>query len=158
MTARPDFWKQPAALRQVQIILDSHLRWLGANLVPRSGSPELDAEFLFQAPFIVVSHDTAADPVLNYGNRAALQLWEAAPAEFLKMPSRLTAESVAREERQQLLDRTTAHGYVDDYSGVRITTSGRRFFIPKATVFNLIDEFGAPAGQAASFTEWEFLA
>jgi hypothetical protein len=40
---------------------------------------------------------------------------------------------------------------------VRVSKSGRRFIIEKATVWNLLDEVGAPCGQAATFGNWRFL-
>jgi hypothetical protein len=49
------------------------------------------------------------------------------------------------------------HGFVDDYSGIRISKNGRRFRIRQATVWNLVDASGAFAGQAATFGRWEFL-
>lgn len=145
-------------LGQPQLILDSYRHFLGAELIERGESEAEDARALFDAPFVVVSHDTSVDPVLNYGNQAALELWETNLENLLRMPSRLTAEPVAREERARMLERTTAQGYIDDYSGIRISTSGRRFFIPKAIVWNLIDENGKSAGQAAMFRDWEFLS
>lgn len=39
-------------------------------------APANAARRLFEAPFVVVSHNAAADPILTYGNRAALPLWE----------------------------------------------------------------------------------
>ena len=73
------------------------------------------------------------------------------------MPSRLTAEAPNREERARLLAQVTQHGFIDDYSGIRISTRGRRFRIAQATVWNLRDETGHPCGQAAMFAHWEFL-
>ena len=52
---------------------------------------------------------------------------------------------------------TARDGFVDDYSGVRISATGRRFFIEKATVWNVRDERGEFAGQAAMFRHWEYL-
>jgi len=51
----------------------------------------------------------------------------------------------------------TACGFIDDYAGIRISKSGRRFKISRATVWNLISEDGQPCGQAAMFTQWKFL-
>lgn len=62
------------------------------------------AQALFDAPRVVVSHQTQADPVLCYGNRKALALWEMDLATLTSTPSRLTAEPVERAERQRLLD------------------------------------------------------
>jgi predicted DNA-binding protein (UPF0251 family) len=56
-----------------------------------------------------------------------------------------------------LLAAVTARGFIDDYSGVRISQTGRRFRITRATVWNLISETGRPCGQAAMFDRWEFL-
>ncbi|MEA3642760.1 MAG: MEKHLA domain-containing protein [Lamprobacter sp.] len=42
-------------------------------------------------------------------------------------------------------------GFIDDYRGVRVSASGRRFMIEQASVWNLTDAQGRPAGQAATF-------
>jgi hypothetical protein len=73
------------------------------------------------------------------------------------MPSRLTAEAPEREERARLLERTARDGFVDDYRGVRITSTGRRFLIERAIVWNLTDAEGRRVGQAATFGEWTFI-
>ena len=119
-------------------------------------APELAAG-IFAAPFVLVSHGTEADPILNYGNQAALNLWEMTWEELTRTPSRLTAEALNRAERARLLDAVTRHGYIDDYSGVRISRTGRRFRIARATVWNLLTADGRPCGQAATFDHWEFL-
>jgi hypothetical protein len=141
-------------VEQVQLLLDSFARLLGRDLIPRDGSPAEQAERLFRVPFVVVSHGTEADPLLNYGNAAALALWEFTPEELRRTPSRLTAEPVHRDERARLMERTRRDGYVDDYSGIRISTTGRRFRIERAIVWNLADAAGIPRGQAATFAHW----
>jgi hypothetical protein len=141
-------------IEHVQLMLDSFARLLGRDLIPRDGSPAEQAERLFRVPFVVVSHGTEADPILNYGNAAALALWEFTPEELRRTPSRLTAEPVHRDERARLMERTRRDGYVDDYSGIRISTTGRRFRIERAIVWNLADAAGIPRGQAATFAHW----
>ncbi len=138
----------------VQLLLDSFARLLGRELVPREGSPAEQAERLWRAPFVVVSHGTEADPVLNYGNAPALALWEMTWEELTQSPSRLTAEPVHRDERARLLARTREHGFVDDYSGIRVSKTGRRFRIEQAIVWNLADAAGEHRGQAATFDHW----
>jgi hypothetical protein len=115
------------------------------------------AKNVFAAPFVLVSHGTEADPVLNYGNAAALALWEMTWEELTRTPSRLTAEAPNRAERARLLAAVTRAGFIDDYSGIRISKNGRRFRIAQATVWNLLDKQGRHAGQAATFSDWEFL-
>ena len=146
-----------AIILHSQRLLNSYRYFVGRELLTRSGDLSEEAERLFAAPFIVVSHGTQADPILNYGNAAALALWETTFAELTAMPSRLTAEPVHREERARLLAQTTQHGFVDDYQGIRISKTGRRFSIQRAIVWNLLDELQQPAGQAATFSEYEFL-
>ncbi len=62
-----------------------------------------------------------------------------------------------REERARLLDQVTRQGCIDNYSGVRISKSGRRFRIERAIVWNLLADTGQVCGQAATFAQWEFL-
>jgi MEKHLA domain len=71
--------------------------------------------------------------------------------------ARQTAEAPNREERMRLLAAVTHHGFIDDYSGVRISKTGRHFNIFRATVWNLLTEDGQLCGQAAMFARWEFL-
>jgi hypothetical protein len=141
-------------VRHTQVLLDSFRHWLKRDLISRDGSFVDQARRLFEAPFVVVSHGTQRDPILNYGNRTALTLWELDVESLRQTPSRLTAEPVHRDERARLLERTTRDGYVDDYSGIRISGTGKRFRIDRAIVWNLLDGRGNYAGQAATFSTW----
>ncbi|MBM3824325.1 MAG: MEKHLA domain-containing protein [Verrucomicrobia bacterium] len=132
----------------------SLLRWTGRRLVADGGDAEERARRVFEAPYVLVSHGNETDPILSYANDQALRLWELSWEEMRSMPSRLTAEAPNRAERARLLERVTRDGYIADYSGVRISKSGRRFRIERATVWNLVDEKGCPAGQAAMFDLW----
>ncbi|MBD3676594.1 MAG: MEKHLA domain-containing protein [Planctomycetaceae bacterium] len=151
-------WQQPDWIAQTQLILDSFANLLERELIDRSGSELEQSQRLFEADFVVVSHNTADDPILNYGNQAAFNLWETDAETLLAMPSRKTAEPVHRDERAELMRRVTEDGFIDDYQGIRISAKGKRFRIDQAIVWNLTDESGQPAGQAATFSEWKILA
>jgi methylisocitrate lyase len=151
-------WRRPEAVAHVQLLLDSFARFVGRELVPRDAPALEQARMLFESPFVVVSHGTEADPVLNYGNRAALGLWEMTWTTLTRTPSRLTAEPLHRDERARLLERTRTAGFVDDYAGIRVSSSGRRFRIEQAIVWNLVDASGLLRGQAATFDRWTPLA
>jgi len=150
-------WTAPEWTARTRQILDSYPALLGRELIPRDGSPAEQSERLYFAPCVVVAHGMEADPILNYANRAAVELWETDLATLLRMPSRLTAEPVHRDERARMLQRTREQGYIDDYQGIRVTVSGRRFRIARAIVSRRCDDNGAPAGQAATFDAWEWL-
>ena len=152
-----DLWNNATVPAQTQLIAQSLKHCTGRDLLPGNCPPVEFAEKVFHAPFVLVSHGTETDPVLNYGNQAALALWEMSWAEFTHTPSRLTAELPNREERARLLAAVTAHGFIDDYSGIRVAKSGRRFRIAQATVWNLLDGRKNYSGQAAMFSRWEFL-
>ena len=65
---------------------------------------------------------------------------------------------MSRQERAALLSRVSRDNYIDDYSGVRITKTGKRFRIDQATVWNVVDsDTGDYLGQAAVFSYWSFL-
>jgi hypothetical protein len=150
-------WQADFVKVQTARLARSLKHWTGRELLPGISDPADLARKVFEAPFLVVSHGTEADPVLNYGNAAALALWEMSWEELTRTPSRLTAKAPNREERARLLATVTQHGFIDDYSGVRISKSGRRFRIRRATVWNLLAADGKPCGQAAMFDRWEFV-
>ena len=150
-------WQEDNWIEQTQILLNSYRRFVGVDLFARDGSDEDQSRALFEAPFVVVSHGIQTDPILNYGNKAALDLWEMELETLLQTPSRMTAEPVHRDERARLLERTSRDGFVDDYRGIRIASTGRRFLIEKAIVWNLVNGDGDRVGQAATFSYWVFL-
>lgn len=150
-------WESDWAVTHATTLARSFRHWLGRDLLAGVSDPRALAEALFNAPFVLVSHGTQPDPVLNYGNLAALALWEMSWEELTRTPSRLTAEPVARVERARLLAEVTQHGHIANYAGVRIAQSGRRFCIERAVVWNLLDESGTHYGQAAMFDRWDYL-
>lgn len=133
---------------------DSFRRWTGRELIPSGLQAISGVEWLDMAPFALVSHGVEADPVFNYANRTALQLFEMSWETMTNLPSRLSAGPMDRAERANLLERVGRDGYIDDYTGMRIAGSGRQFKIVNATVWNLLDEHGAYYGQAAMIPEW----
>lgn len=97
----------------------------------------------------LVSHDTASEPIFNYANTTALDLFEMNREQFTSLPS----HQPQRQERERLLSEVAARGYIDNHTGVRISRTGKRFFIRNATVWNLQQQ-GEFCGQAAMFREW----
>ena len=136
---------------RLSLIAQSHLRLTGRALIPAGADP---VEALWNAPRVILAHGTEPDPIFFFGNRAALDRFGVSIEAFTGMPSRLSAEPLHQSERQTLLDRVTAHGFIDDYCGNRIASDGRRFRVEAATVWNLIDAEGAIHGQAATFDRW----
>jgi PAS domain-containing protein len=141
-----------------RLILSNYRRLFGRDLVEiQPGEDEIQK--LFDAPFAVLSAlgPFGTDHVFNYANRQALGLFEYAWDEIMGKPSSASAEPVHRDERRRLLDEVGKHGFIENYSGIRISQTGRRFRIEKATVFNLLDEEGTYVGQSATFADWERL-
>ncbi|WP_113698964.1 MEKHLA domain-containing protein [Nonomuraea lactucae] len=145
----------PTDVRFANLLMDSFGRIVGSSLLP-AGVDERDvSRWLYEdAPFVLLAHDTSADPLFVYANRTAQRCFEYSWDEIVGMPSRLSAEAPNREERQRLLDGVRRHGYVDDYRGLRIARSGRRFWIDEAIVWNLVDDEGTRHGQAALVRRW----
>lgn len=137
---------------RLRLLVESYRRLTGKELI--GDVPQDDfALRLWQAPCAIVAHGMEPDPVFFYGNRLALRLFEMDFAAFTKLPSRHSAEPLERAARASLLERVMRQGYVDDYAGVRIASSGKRFIINAATVWNLVDEGGIFHGQAATFAD-----
>jgi hypothetical protein len=143
--------------RHVRLLRESYHHWTGLDLIPASINDAQAVTTLDTADFAVVSHGTEPDPIFNYGNPCALKLFEMDWDHFTHLPSRLSAEPLVQSERDRILQRVTQHGYIDDYTGIRISSTGKHFRIRNATVWNLLDEFGAYYGQAALLRDWQAL-
>jgi hypothetical protein len=143
--------------KQTRMVLSSYRHWKGASLWPEDRTGEVLAREVFFAPFVLACSGTEEDPVLNYGNQKALDLWEMDWRTFTRTPGRQTAEPMEQGARDRFLETVKKQGYIDNYQGIRISSKGRRFEIRQATVWNLLDEKGRYAGQAASFQDFRFV-
>ncbi len=152
-----DIWGRPWVIEWTQYLLDSYVRLVKKELIPQEGTLLDQVERLFTSPRVVASHGLEEDPILNYGNQAALDLWEMDWEQFTHTPSRLTAEPLNRQERARMLEKARTHGYISDYRGIRISRSGKRFLVERATVWNIHKPDGTPLGQAATFSDWTYL-
>mgnify|MGYP002784577278 CR=1 FL=1 len=148
-------WQHPTVIRHTQRLIHSFHHWTGQTLISPHGTPEKTAQALFEAAFVVVSHGTEDDPVLNYGNQTALDLWEMDWQHFTQTPSRFTAEPMERSERSRLLQEAREKGYISNYEGVRISSTGKRFQIRNVILWDVLDEKQVRCGQAATFDTWK---
>ena len=144
------------AADSAQLILGNYRRLFGRDLVDLH-DPSRAAETLFEAPRAVLSAlgPIGSDHLFNYANRTALGLFGYAWDELIGRPSSASAEPVHRDERRRLLDEVGRQGFIENYSGIRVGKTGRRFRIVNATVFNLLDHTGHHLGQAATFENWQ---
>nr|WP_118182840.1 MEKHLA domain-containing protein [Paraburkholderia phosphatilytica] len=137
------------------LLADSYQRLVDESLVPPHVCVTDLARWLYaEAPFVVLAHNTEDDPRFVYANQAAQRCFEYDWDEFVTLHSRQSAEQPDREERARLLEDVRRDGYSANYRGQRIARSGRRFWIEKAVVWNLVDHHGEFRGQAATFSEW----
>jgi hypothetical protein len=153
-----DAWLSDEVVQRCGWLAAGFRRWTGRELMADLlHDPIALARALYDAPQVIVSHGTQSDPIFWFANRTAQRLWEVDWATFIRMPSRQSVEAGEHDDRERLLARAKAHGYVDDYQGVRISASGRRFRIQNVVLWNLRNEHDQPAGQAATFADWTFL-
>jgi len=148
--------RQPYSVGYVVRLLASYRDLTGHPLLvplPRESEKAL-AQRLYAAQFVVLAHDASPDPCFNYANLAAQRLFECGWDDFIALPSRLSAQAPERQERARLLARIITQGYIDDYSGIRVSRTGRRFVINRATVWNVTNASGVRIGQAATFSDW----
>ncbi|WP_028936434.1 MEKHLA domain-containing protein [Pseudonocardia spinosispora] len=135
------------------LLTSSHLRVVGRPLTPGGEPASTDmGRWLYRdAPFVLLAHRLSDDPLFCYANLAAQRCFGYSWDEFVGLPSRYSAATPDRAERDRLFEQVAEHGFIDDYRGLRIAKSGAQFWIDKATVWNLVDAEGALHGQAAAF-------
>ena len=137
-----------------ELVAGSFARLVGRPLVDQQLGNSSASWLYREAPFVVLAHNTDADPRFIYANRAAQACYGYGWDEFVALPSCLSAEPGLRETRQTALDSVARDGFVAGYSGIRIAKSGRRFRILDAVIWQLIDAAGTFHGQAATFARW----
>jgi PAS domain-containing protein len=148
----------PAVIARCALISSSFRRLLGRDLLPGlPADPAALAAAIDAAPVVILSHDGGERPRFTFANATARRLWELEWERFIGMPSEQSAEADQRAAREALLARAKRDGFIDDYRGIRVTASGRRFAIEDVILWNLIDDAGVSHGQAATFARWTFL-
>ncbi|NOT83901.1 MAG: MEKHLA domain-containing protein [Methylococcaceae bacterium] len=143
-------------VRHTRLLMQSYARLFVAPLIDHVAD-DANVAALLHAPFVVVSHNVAVDPVFNYANHKALALFEFSWDEFTCLPSRLSAEPINQQDREALLASVRERGFIPNYQGIRRSKTGRRFQINNAVVWNLYDQDDVYCGQAACIKEWVFL-
>jgi hypothetical protein len=161
MSHIPDIILTPDAVGLARLLAHSFRRFTGKDIVPDAAKREDKnlAQALYMADVAIVAHGAEADPVFCYGNACALGLWEMDWQDFTQLPSRLSAQADTsiQADRDALLRKALQNGWVDDYTGVRISRTGRRFRISDTLLWNLTDEQGRRHGQAAYIRNWHYL-
>ena len=146
-------WLSPQLLGLTALLLESHQRLFQRPLV-RSSGIRLAAQELFVLDQVVLCHDGSEDPRFLYANRAALQLFSRNWEQMVGMPSRLSASANQRLSRREQLELAKRQDKLENYSGVRVNSQGRRFQIRRARIWSLIDQERHYSGQAACFSQW----
>ena len=146
-------WLSPQLLGLTALLLESHQRLFQRPLV-RSTGIRLAAQELFVLDQVVPCHDGSEDPRFLYANRAALQLFSRNWEQMVGMPSRLSASANQRLSRREQLELARRQDKLENYSGVRVNSQGRRFQIRGARIWSLIDQERHYSGQAACFSQW----
>jgi hypothetical protein len=149
-----DIWLKPNIVEHSNRIIRSYAAITEHNLFDLNYSEEYLSYLVYHAPYVVVSHGIQMDPIFNYANLTAQQLWQLDWEQFTQLPSRATAEPERAEDRQQLLDAATVNGYIDNYEGIRISANQKRFKIQKVLLWNVPNEKNEKIGQAALFRNW----
>ncbi|WP_026462530.1 MEKHLA domain-containing protein [Adhaeribacter aquaticus] len=144
-------------IQHSKLLYDSYRLVTGKVLLEGEFTASELADKLYEAPFVVLSHGAQSDPVFNYANKTGQRLWEMNWEQFTALPSRLSAEPVAVAERQAMLEEAHKNGYISNYTGVRISSTGKRFIIKDATLWNIYNASKQYQGQAVIFTKWVFI-
>ena len=139
--------------QHIMLLNTSYQSLLHRPLLQSENVQNLGREAFF-ADFALLSHNADPDPLFDYANQVALAVFEFSWEELIGLPSRLSAEVGNQQAREEALTKVAEHGYMEHYNAVRISKSGRRFWIKDVVIWNVYDEQGIYRGQAACFQSW----
>lgn len=101
-----------------------------------------------QCSFPIASHDNSSEPLFNYANRAALNLFKMTSKQMIGLPSKDSALPIDQDERSLILEQVIKYGFIEHYQGKRVASDQSIFHIQDATVWNLLDHEKKYYGQA----------
>lgn len=154
----PTYLSADFYIKHGQRLCFSYNNWTNKSLIKQQSNNESLISALNEAPFVIVSHGIENDPIFNFGNKIALELFELDWDNFTQLPSCKSVEKLSQAARDKLMQEVTNNGFIDNYSGIRISSSGKRFLIEDAFIWNIIDDTGIYHGQAATFSKWKYLS
>eukprot|EP01134_Creolimax_fragrantissima_P000486 CFRG0486T1 len=146
-------------IAHARLMSDSYTKLTGRDLIPNSkilSDAELSVRLKELPDVVLLSHGVQNDPIMNYGNDAALAQFETNWEEITSMHSKYSAEAGNREEREEFIKRVESCGFADNYQGVRMSAKGNRFNI-NASLWNLTTSDGTRTGQAAVFRRASYI-
>ena len=147
-------WSEPRIIQHTKLLLKSFNKCTGESLLEEILDDASNSFLLYHASFVVVSFGVEQDPGYNYANLKAQEIWETDWEQFTSTPLRLVEEETGAAER---LEEEGRKGFISNYSGVLRSDGDKRFIIKDATLWNLVDESGRHYGQAAIFSNGQFL-
>lgn len=148
-------YKLPHIMTLSQLMADSYKRWTGWELVGGRDIPYA----LYFAPFPITSFGTQDDPLIQYANLAALEAWDTTWIDFIGMPARVSTQpdQTMQNDRYALIQRAKEKGWAMNYTGERISRTGKRFQILNTVLWQLEDAQGHDYGYAARIGSWSQL-
>ena len=141
----------------IYLITNSLKKLANIEIVDSSLSLEEQAKQVFNSEYVLLAHNASNEPIFNYANQTALSLFEMPWEEFTNMPSKYSAETDERGKREKFIADVAEKGYSKNYSGIRISKTGRRFEIKNVILWNVYDSENNRIGQAALFDEYNYL-
>lgn len=134
----------------IKLVLASYKDYTGDVLAK-------DIEALYNANFVSASHYFYQDGIrFIFANRKALELWEMTWSEFTSIESHYSASEDKRAERSQLLETVKKNGIIRNYTGIRVSKTGKQFLIKDAIVWNVNDNESRILGQAVKFDNYSY--
>ncbi len=152
----PQFIDGNSAQEHISILANNYQQYFSEPMIIGFSEKDL-LQAIWQGDFVVLSHGTEEDPIFNFANLCAQQLFEMDFETITQLPSRKSAGPSTQQERNRLMSQVTTKGCIDDYSGIRVSATGKQFYIERAKVWNLTDESGEYYGQAAMFSDWKVI-
>ncbi len=153
-------WLTIEKVRLVNLIFDSYQQAFGRPLLAFQSSESYRrtlSQEIFAMRMPLLAHDTSSDPLIMYANSSALLLWHCCWDEMVGIPSRVTVPAHCFAERSAALTRAATKTSLTGYTGIRVDSLGREFYIKNARIWTIWSDIGISCGQAATFPSWWFL-
>ena len=138
----------------------SHKKYLARPLLEPEPAEEQRAAALWQAPFVLMVHDDSEECALEYGNQAAMKLFEMEYLDFFGTSSFALVHPDAEVQQDWIWSLRDVEERFEKYAVVprlRLMSATGRALVARAVLVFRVDSLeDEPIGQAVLFSKWQY--
>ncbi len=153
-------WADEVSTLLLGLVSISHKKYLAKPVLEPEPSEEQRAAAFWEVPFVLMVHDDSEQCLLEYGNKAALALFEMEYLDFFGTSSFAIVAPDETVQQDWIWAMRDVEERFEKYTVVpklrMMSSTGRPFVAKDVLVFRVDSLEDEPIGQAVMFSKWQY--